>query len=136
MPKSAFVRWTPKGDETVDLATLKAALEAYREKLAKTGEQLGWDYAHYAFPYRIEEKEKDGLPYLELVGHDPVMYRRLLMTAQTVDGIGVVQITLPDDATQGDSNKANELARYLAKHYQAELLLFNGRVQYFTVGKK
>ncbi|MBE3595799.1 MAG: DUF1885 family protein [Hydrogenibacillus sp.] len=136
MPKSAYIRWTPQEGEEVSVNTLRKALEAYRAQLEKTGVQLGWDYAHYAFPYTIEEKRQGDLTYLELVGHDPVMYRRLLMTAKTTDGIGVVQITLPDDATQGDLGKANELARYLAKHYHAELILFNGRLQYFTGKKK
>lgn len=130
MPKSAFIRWQPK-DIDVNVQTLLAALEDYQARLKKTGEQLGWDYTRYAFPYRIEQKEKNGLPYLELIGYDPVLYRHILLTAKKEDGIGIVQITLPDDATTGDMSKANELSRFLAKHYEAELILFNGRVQYF-----
>ena len=41
---------------SLTLDELEAELRHYQEQTAKTGEQLGWDYAGAAFPYTIEKK--------------------------------------------------------------------------------
>lgn len=42
-----------------------------------------------------------------------------------------IQVVLPEGATHGDMSKANEFCKYLAKEYQAQLFLFNGRLMYY-----
>ncbi|RKQ83655.1 DUF1885 family protein [Brockia lithotrophica] len=131
MRRSTFVVW-PKGEgEGISLEALRAALEEYRGRLEKTGEQLDAPYASWAFPYEIEERERHGIRYLYLRGKGvtPQEYTGLLLTAGSADGQNVVQITVVRGATDGDFAKANELARYLARRWKAEIVLFTGKVK-------
>ncbi|MBN2908422.1 DUF1885 family protein [Polycladomyces sp. WAk] len=116
----------------IELHQVKEHLERYRKMSAYTGQQLDWDYAAAAFPYRIEEKSKDGRSWLVLTGTDPNLYKHLVIGVAEPDRI---QIILPADSTHGDKAKANELSRYLARSLKAELYLFNGRVMYFNPRK-
>ncbi|GGE22916.1 hypothetical protein GCM10011571_26220 [Marinithermofilum abyssi] len=136
MTKSAYIHLVEKSThQEITLDDVKQALERYVTMTSHTGKQLGWDYAAAAFPYHVHEEEKDGVRWLRLEGTDPHLYRRLIL------GVGTrrdheqtrhyIQCILPPDATHGDLAKGNELSRYLAKVFQAELHLFNGRVMYF-----
>ncbi len=127
---------------TTDKATLddvKAKLQHYIEMTKKTGEQLGWNYNDAAFPYNIEEPAEGKDAWILLRGKDPKSYRYIIIGVGKREEAGAeqhyVQISLPETATHGDKNKANEFCRYLAKAYKGELHLFNGRIQYFQPRK-
>lgn len=127
---------------TTDKATLddvKAKLAHYIDMTKKTGEQLGWNYHDSAFPYNIEESAEGKDAWFILRGKDPKLYRYIIIAVGSREEAGstkhYVQITLPETATHGDKNKANEFCRYLAKAYKGELHLFNGRIQYFQPRK-
>jgi hypothetical protein len=123
---------------SVTLEELKQQLLHYKQQTALTGQQLGWDYAESAFPYTIETKPEGEGKWFYLKGTEP-SYHYLLF------GVGTktvqdrerhfIQIVLPDGATHGDKAKGNEFCKYLAKHYKAELHLFNGRIMYYNPRK-
>ncbi|UHA74082.1 DUF1885 family protein [Paenibacillus sp. 481] len=123
---------------TVSLDELKQQLQHYREQTSLTGKQLSWEYAEAAFPYTIETKPGQEHLWFYLKGTDP-LYRYIMFGVGTSerDSIQrqVVQVVLPDDATHGDKAKGNELCKYLAKTWKAELKLFNGRTMYFNPRK-
>lgn len=122
--------------QSVTLDELKAELKHYIEMTSKTGQQLQWGYAEAAFPYTIEQKPEGEGKWFYLKGKDPKLYKYILIgVGQNEDGTSYVQLTLPDDSTHGDKGKANELCRYFAKHFKAQLVLFNGRIQYFNPRK-
>lgn len=136
MGQSAFITFVAgSAVVAVTLEELKNQLLHYREQTQLTGEQLGWDYAKAAFPYTIELKPGQEQEWFYLKGLNP-WYRHIVF------GIGekensrcYVQVVLPNDATHGDKAKGNELCKYLAKKWKAELTLFNGRVMYYNPRK-
>ncbi|WP_019120779.1 DUF1885 family protein [Brevibacillus massiliensis] len=121
------------------LADVKQKLQHYIDMTKKTGQQLGWWYSEAAFPYTIEDAEDENGAWLLLKGQDPKLYRSIII------GVGkkavqdgerhYIQVTLPPVATHGDKSKANEFCRFLARAFKGELVLFNGRVQYFQPRK-
>jgi hypothetical protein len=123
----------------VTLDDVKAKLQRYIDMTKKTGQQLGWDYADAAFPYTIEERPEGRGSWFLLKGKDPKLYKTIVIGVGAKEENGLVkhyiQVSLPESATHGDTNKANEFCRYLARDYKAELHLFNGRVQYFQPRK-
>lgn len=123
---------------SVTLEELKQQLLHYKQQTALTGQQLGWNYAESAFPYTIETKPEGEGKWFYLKGIEP-SYRYLLFgvgTRTTQDRERhFIQIVLPDGATHGDKAKGNEFCKYLAKHYKAELHLFNGRIMYYNPRK-
>ncbi|MDK8180890.1 DUF1885 family protein [Paenibacillus sp. UMB4589-SE434] len=120
------------------LEDLKQQLLCYQEQARLTGTQLGWDYAEAAFPYTFETKPGQEQVGFLLRGNHP-LYRYILFgvgTHDTEDNVShYVEVVLPDTSTQGDSNKGNELCKYLARTWKAELTLFNGRKMYFNPRK-
>jgi len=122
--------------EQLSLDGVKEQLQRYREQTALTGRQLGWDYADAAFPYTIEQKADE--PWFYLKGKES-RYRHIVFGVGETERDGrtvhYVQVVLPDYATYGDKGKANELCKYIAKHLQAELKLFNGRTIYYNPRK-
>jgi hypothetical protein len=136
--KSAYIKLVSGAKQReISLAETKQWLHHYQEMTALTGKQLDWDYQTAAFPYDLEEREQDGLPFLLLQGKQPEQYYYLMMgTGQEEEtGHHYIQIVLPERATHGDQAKANEYATFLAKQLQAELHLFNGRIMYFNERK-
>ncbi|MBT9253256.1 MAG: DUF1885 family protein [Brockia lithotrophica] len=131
MRRSTFVVWSKGEGEEISLEALRAALEEYRGRLEKTGEKLDAPYTTWAFPYEIEERERDGIRYLYLRGKGVTAqeYAGLLLTAGSADAQNVVQITVARGGTDGDFAKANELARFLAHRWKAEIVLFTGKVK-------
>ncbi|EGK13098.1 DUF1885 family protein [Kroppenstedtia eburnea] len=135
--KSAYIKLARQ----VSLDEVKEKLDHLIEDTSRTGEQLGWDYASAAFPYSVEEKTtSDGNHWLLLRGKESRLYKYLLI------GIGSdkegdaaappsIQVVVPDGATHGDHAKANEICRFLAKSFAAELHLFNGRIMYYNPRK-
>lgn len=136
MGKSAWI-YLVEGStqQEIRLDDVEAALNRYMEMTSHTGKQLGWDYADAAFPYRIERKEEEGTSFLMLTGKDSHMYKHLLIGVghKQTDGDDrhYIQLVLPTGSTHGDQAKANEFCRYMAKAFQGELHLFNGRIMYF-----
>src|SRR5207248_666878 len=94
----------------INLDGLKNLLELYRDRMKKTGQQLNWDYEAAAFPYELEEKEQEGVPYLLLKGKEPSLYYYLLMGIGIEEATSVhyIQVVLPERATHGDVSKGNE----------------------------
>jgi hypothetical protein len=139
MSQSAYIKLVPGSViSTLTVDELKQQLEAYKDQLAKTGAQLGWEYDEAGFPYTIESKPEGEGKWFYLKGKN-ALYRYLLLGVGSDEQDGeprsYVQVTLPDDATHGDKAKANELCRHLARLWKAELHLFNGRVMYFNPRK-
>ncbi|MBE2939849.1 DUF1885 family protein [Anoxybacillus flavithermus] len=108
--------------ETVTLEQCKQLLEQFRDIARKTGEQLGWDYEQYAFPYDIVINEDR----IILVGKDA---RYHMIECHIHER--AVEFALPKQATHGDKGKANELCKFFAKRMAGKLHLFNGRVMYY-----
>lgn len=137
MSQTSVVKLVKESEvQTLTLEQFRELLEQYREQLALTGQQLGWDYEGRAFPYTIEQDGK----WIILKSDSPnPRYDKIALgvhTEQTEDGETTsIHIVLPPGASHGDKGKANELAKYLGKKLKAEVLLFNGRVMYFNPRK-
>ncbi|MBD1371272.1 DUF1885 family protein [Hazenella sp. IB182357] len=135
MSKSAYIKLVPGSKQTeISLNEVKELLHTYQERTRLTGTQLDWDYADAAFPYRLEEKEQDGQPYLLLNGKGTEHYEYFIIGTGTEAETEVqfIQIVLPSQATHGDLGKVNEYAKWLAKALQGELHMLNGRIMYFN----
>lgn len=137
LAESAFITLVEGSTkQTLTLEDLKQDLHHYIEMTTKTGEQLEWGYSEMAFPYSIEQKPEGQGRWFYLKSKEPRLYHYIMIgVKENEDGKTQVQITIPDDALQGDKSKANELCRYFAKHFKAKLTLFNGRIQYFNPRK-
>lgn len=150
MPQSAYIKLVEGSTQKeITLEEVKQKFERYIEQTGYTGSQLNWSYTDAAFPYTIEEPLEGRGKWFYLKSKDPNRYKGLIVgigrePAATGDDtthgaspsgenseIHYIQIVLPDDAEHGDKSKGNEFSKYLAKQFQAELHLFNGRVMYF-----
>ncbi|MFC5467234.1 DUF1885 family protein [Cohnella suwonensis] len=139
MSQSAFIKLVQgSAVAEVDLNGVKEQLSRYREQMALTGRQLGWDYAEAAFPYRIESKPEANDQWFYLKGQTP-QYRYIVVGtgSREEEGVSVpyIQLVLPNDSTHGDKAKANELCKWIGKQLQAEVEMFNGRTIYFNPRK-
>ncbi|MCD7033958.1 DUF1885 family protein [Metabacillus sp. GX 13764] len=99
-----------------------SCLEYYREQTGKTGDQLQWHYRAAAFPYEMEINANT----IELRSSERGYSRIVLGIDEKNDSL--LHIILPNDAAFADKGKANELAKFFAKTWKAEIILFNGRV--------
>jgi hypothetical protein len=138
--QSAYIYFVEGSTATqVDIDDVKAKFARYIDMTKKTGEQLGWAYADAAFPYTLEERPEGKGSWFLLKGKDPDHYKAIVVGIGSKEENGhekhYVQVSLPESATHGDKNKANEYCRYLARDYKAELHLFNNRIQYFQPRK-
>ncbi|PTX65053.1 uncharacterized protein DUF1885 [Melghirimyces profundicolus] len=137
MGKSAYIKLVESSPrQELSLEDVKGELERYIRMTSDTGKQLGWEYASAAFPYTVEEKTTDGTRWLLLKGTEPQLYKHLVIGVGTATDEKMrtaphIQVVVPTGATHGDTAKANEFCRYLARAFQAELHLFNGRVMYY-----
>ncbi|MCR2803621.1 DUF1885 family protein [Paenibacillus soyae] len=138
MSQSAYIKLV-KGSKDLQLTLqdVQDALLRYREMTALTGKQLGWDYENAAFPYTIETQGDERWFYLKGVTSP---YKHIIIgTAETTtvggDPVRCVQVVLPEESTHGDKSKANELCKYIAKSWLAELTMFNGRTVYYNPRK-
>ncbi|ASA96355.1 MULTISPECIES: DUF1885 family protein [Anoxybacillus] len=123
MAHTATIELVPASTwETVTLEQCKQLLEQFRDIARKTGEQLGWDYEQYAFPYDIVINEDR----IILVGKDA---RYHMIECRIHER--AVEFALSKQATHGDKGKANELCKFFAKRMAGKLHLFNGRVMYY-----
>lgn len=141
MGNSAYIKFVEASNVSqVTLDDVKAKFKRYVEMTSKTGKQLSWGYAEAAFPYSIVDKPEGKDQWFYLKGHDQDLYKYIVV------GVGsetimdekeeekeqhFIQIVLPEGATHGDKGKANEFCKFLAKEYQSQLYLFNGRLMYY-----
>ncbi|WP_068774493.1 DUF1885 family protein [Paenibacillus sp. FJAT-26967] len=139
MSQSAFIRFvTGSTLSSLTLEELKEQLSQYKLQLARTGEQLGWEYDAAGFPYTMETPPEAEGKWFYLKGTSS-RYRNIVL------GVGsrikedkeqhYVQVVLPDTSSHGDKSKGNELCKYLARQWKAELELFNGRTMFFNPRK-
>jgi hypothetical protein len=139
MGQSAFIKFVDGSTvSSLTLEDLQGQLMHYKEQLALTGKQLGWEYDDVGFPYTVETKAEGKDKWFYLKGKN-ALYKYIVM------GVGneianekerhYIQVVLPDDATHGDKSKANEFCKHLGKQLKAELHLFNGRIMYFNPRK-
>lgn len=139
MSQSAFIKFVEgSAVSSMTLDELQDHLIKYKEQLALTGQQLGWEYDAAGFPYTIEIKPEAEGKWFYLKGKDARYKYIVLGVGQETVGDSVknyVQAVLPDDATFGDKSKANEFCKHLGKQLKAELHLFNGRIMYFNPRK-
>lgn len=151
MSQSAYIKFVKGSDvSSMTLDEVKEQLEIYKDQTSKTGEQLGWDYTESAFPYSIVQKPEGENQWFYLKGDDD-RYRYIVVgigneqlevaesseeSEQSEDqSCHYIQMVLPDDSTHGDSNKANELCKFIGRRLKAEVHMFNGRVIYFNPRK-
>ncbi len=147
MSLSAYIKLVEgSATDKVTIEEVKEKLQRYIEMTSKTGQQLNWNYADAAFPYEMIDQQDEGGKWFYLKGKDSDLYKYILFGVGTEkvsseDGNGqetersYIQVVLPDGATHGDRGKANEFCKYLAKEFNAELHLFNGRVMYYNPRK-
>ncbi|QKG84819.1 DUF1885 family protein [Kroppenstedtia pulmonis] len=139
MAKSAFIKLVEGStQQDITLGDVKEKLEHYITMTNHTGKQLNWEYADAAFPYTMEVRSQENLQWLFLKGKDERHYKYLMIgigTSRDETQVPCIQLVVPDGATHGDTAKANEFSRYLAKTFQGELHLLNGRVMYFNPRK-
>jgi hypothetical protein len=139
--KSAYITFVEGSTvQQVSLNDVKEMLNQYIVRAKKTAEQIDYPYEEVAFPYTIEEKPEAQGKWFYLKGTNPKLYKYILFgvgSRPTEDGSEqhFIQVTLTDFSTAGDKGKANEFCKYLAKHYKAELTLFNSRKMYFNPRK-
>lgn len=139
MSQSAYISFVQGSSVSgITLDGVKEQLLHYREQVALTGRQLGWDYAEAAFPYAIEQKPEADDRWFYLKGQHP-LYRYIVIGtgANEQDGTVVpyIHVVLPAGSTHGDKAKANELCKWIGKRLQAEVKMFNGRTIYFNPRK-
>ncbi|OXM85934.1 DUF1885 family protein [Paenibacillus rigui] len=139
MAQSAYIKFVEGSTvSALSLDELKQQLLHYKEQLALTGKQLGWEYDDAGFPYTIENKPEAEGKWFYLKGTNP-LYKYIVMgTGTSKDGESekhYIQVVLPEDSTHGDKAKGNEFCKYLAKLWKTELHLFNGRIMYFNPRK-
>ncbi|SDY62300.1 DUF1885 family protein [Thermoactinomyces sp. DSM 45892] len=130
MKKSTYIRLV-KGSTQPDISLdeVHSLLDLYVSRMKKTGEQLDWDYASAAFPYKPIVREENGVSYLTLTPTDTELYYGFwLGVGKEDDNTPFIQIVLPTSATHGDVGKANEYAKFLAKELKGQLSLFNQSV--------
>lgn len=134
MNKSTLIKLVQGSKQTeISLEETRNLLESYQELTQLTGQQLAWDYTHAAFPYTIEERTENNYTYLLLKGNNDLYHYLMIGVGKEQDTeVPYIQIVLPENGTQGDQSKANELAKFLAKQLKGELHLFNGRVLYMN----
>lgn len=140
MSQSAYIKFVEgSAVPSLSLDELKDLLLKYKEQLALTGQQLGWEYEDKGFPYTIETKpEGEGKWFILKATNGYYKYILAGIGQEDRDDGNArhyVQITLPDGASSGDKSKANEFCKHLAVKLKAELHLFNGRVMYFNPRK-
>lgn len=138
MGNSAYIKFVDAS--TISKATIedvKEQFQRYIDMTSKTGQQLGWDYADFAFPYSIVEKPEGKDQWFYLKGKDARLYQYMVVgvgsesNPETNEEQHYIQVVLPEGATHGDKSKANEFCKFLAKTFKAQLHLFNGRVMYY-----
>jgi hypothetical protein len=135
LSKSAYIKLVKgSNQEEISLEEVKNLFLYYREMVSLTGKQLDWNYHEAAFPYEMEEREQDGVPYLLLKGKKTNHYFGLIVgvAKEEETGIPYIQVVLPNQATHGDAAKGTEVCKFLAKQLKGELHLFNGRIMYFN----
>ena len=139
MSQSAYIQLVEGSTAaSIDRDGLKQLLDSYKDQLALTGKQLDWGYEDAGFPYTVEDHREGNDQWLKLKGTNK-LYRSLLLGVGTRDTDqgerSVIQITVPDTSTHGDSGKALQLLKHLANKLKAEAHLFNGRVMYYNPRK-
>jgi hypothetical protein len=139
MSQSAYIKFVQgSAVASLTLDELKEQLLHYKDQLAKTAEQLGWEYDDAGFPYTIETKPEGEGKWFYLKGKNQ-LYKYIVFGVGS-EKVGeeeqhFVQVVLPDGATHGDKAKGNEFCKHLARNLKAELHLFNGRIMYFNPRK-
>ena len=135
MSEAAFIKVTPfSKKEEISYDDVKEIIQYYQEITQKTGEQLNWDYDQKAFPYKLIEIKTSEGTYLHLKSHEDPHYHSILIDIPNSPGdtpSSILRITLPSSSTSADKGKANELSKFIAKKWEAELKLFNNRVMSF-----
>lgn len=142
MGNSAYIKLVDASTtQTVRLEDVKEKFQRYVEMTSKTGQQLGWSYANAAFPYTIVEKPEGKDQWFYLKGTNE-LYKYIVVGVgskqnpeqgeqDNASASHYIQVVLPEGSTHGDKSKANEFCKFLAKEFQAELDLFNGRTMYY-----
>lgn len=144
MSSNAYIKLVPSAaKQAISTDELKDLFIYYKEITSKTGDQTSFPYSEVAFPYEIKE-EPSGLGKWFYLHSTNDRYKAILLgideeNIESEDGSTrsqtYIQVTLPEISTFGDKGKANEFCKFLAKKFQAELHLFNGRIMYFNPRK-
>ncbi|WP_170834393.1 DUF1885 family protein [Fictibacillus solisalsi] len=136
MQENAYIKLVPASKyQTITIEEVKDLFRYYKDITCKTGSQLGWQYGESAFPYTIEEKSHAKGQWFYLSSPEKERFKYIMVGVdqdpENDSSASYIQITLPEGFTHGDKGKANEFCKFLAKHLDAELHLFNGRIMYY-----
>jgi hypothetical protein len=136
MQENAYIKLVPASkQQVITIDEVKELFRYYKDITGKTGSQLGWEYGESAFPYTIEEKSHAKGEWFYLNSTEKQRFKYIMVGVDNQSGTcpsaPYIQITLPEGSTHGDKGKANEFCKFLAKHLNAELHLFNGRIMYY-----
>ena len=137
--ESAYIKLVPASEiQEITLEEVKQYFHYYKGITSKTGEQLGWEYGEYAFPYELKEapgsegewfylsSDKENYQFIAVaVGQEA------LNQGEGEERQPYIQISLSQFSSFGDKSKANEFCKFLAKKVKGELHLFNKRIMYF-----
>lgn len=128
MPKTATLSLTEGSRvQQITLDEVKQELQRYVEMTSNTGQQLGWSYARFAFPYEIVNHPEGKDRWFLLKGKEPG-YRQIVVG---VNQGTEIEFLVPDGAPHGDVGKANEYVKFLGKSLKAQTRLFNGRIIHY-----
>ncbi len=116
--------------QTISLDNVKKMFQLYKDKAARTGQQLSWDYAGHTFPYEIKEVQGEKGKILLLISEEN-NYNLILVGVGTTKGKRFIRITLPNQSLHGDRNKAVEFCKMFGEELNGEVHLFNDRVMYY-----
>lgn len=141
MAQNAYIKLVPASKkQNITISEVKELLHHYKQITSKTNQQLNWKFDDAAFPYEIMETE-DGKHSWFYLKSNRSRYNTILIGVDNEEIYNIeteenvkqtyIQITLPDTASHGDKGKAIEFSRFISKHLQAELHLFNGRIMYY-----
>jgi hypothetical protein len=142
MAINAYIKLVPSSaKQTITIDEVKELFSYYKDITEKTGKQLEdqYDYDDVAFPYEIKETVEGKGKWFYLSGTLERYYAILIGVDQETyrdengeeKELTYIQVTIPEESTYGDKNKANEYCKFLAKKLQGELHLFNGRIMYY-----
>lgn len=135
MTKNAYIRLVANSTKTlISLDEVKGLLEEYTRKNRRTGDQIGWPYEDFSFPYEITETPESEGKWFYLKATEEG-YGLIAIAVDSDETGEYIQVSLSDYSTYGDKNKAVEFCKLFGEKLKAEVHLFNENVMYFDPRK-
>lgn len=132
MSNNAYVKLVSTSvKQSISLDEVKEVLNNFVEKTRKTGNQIGWAYEEFSFPYEIVETPESQGKYFYLKSTEEG-YGLIAVAVDKEDDCEYIQFSLTDYSTFGDKNKAIDFCKLFGEKLKAEVHLFNEQVMYFN----